>query len=82
MGEVARKGIEERLTRLEEEVRALRNNMNHRFDSVDKRFSDLLNVMNSRFSDLRDCLKIYFIILGIIVAIAGILVPVLVRIIA
>ena len=39
----------ERLIRLEEELKAQRGIMGARFDAVDKRFEDILRVMDTRF---------------------------------
>lgn len=58
--------ILERLTRVEEELKALRGEMQARFEAIDKRFEVLRGEMNTRFEaiDKRFTLLTWFIGVG------------------
>ena len=58
----------DRLIRLEVEQKALRNEMNIRFESIDRRFESLQNSVDRRFDSLQ---RMMYFILGAIVALFG-----------
>ena len=64
--------IVERLTRLEEGQKALRSDLNQRFEAIDQRFKELRSDMNSRIIGLQNTmLALFGAIITLIVALFG-----------
>ncbi|KPV65358.1 MAG: hypothetical protein AOA65_0220 [Candidatus Bathyarchaeota archaeon BA1] len=73
---------DERIKYINDQVTKINNNMVTKevFTSEMKLLTTKVEAVDRRVDDWRDSTKTYFTVLGIIVAIAGILVPVLIRI--
>ena len=73
---------DERIKYINDQVTKISNNMvtKELFTSEVKLLTTKVEAVDKRVDDWRDSTKTYFTVLGIIVAIAGILVPILIRI--
>lgn len=53
-------------------------NLTTKTDALDKRIDDLKEALDKRIGDLKDFMKTYITVLGIVIALVGIIVPIVI----